>query len=709
MLREMTSSAFRFAQYAVLGFALAGLAACGGGGGGSSTPAEKTPTTPDPAPTPTPDPAPTPTPDPTPTPTPTPAPTPTPDPAPTPTPDPTPTPTPTPAPTPTPTTPPEIPITPSAPTPEELASAVDVTGQDTVEGRLDSAERKTFYKVRIDEPTVLVLRSEDDIDITVYDSEGNVVNPSTAGEVAAALGAASAGGGHPEVSNVEVAVPYYLLGAAARAAAVRTVYFIAIGSGVGAAALVGAEVVYYSVRIAAAKAAIGKIKDIRAPDVRLGVDEEQEIELSINADGDVVRTTTWTVTPTIRTRFGELKLKVLQGKIEGTAVFVHASHDGDSAQSQCPVAGTDESWEGEAKLEASQRVFISILGLEIPITREFSFPVAVRPDGNGPRLRPGGSPLSLTVAEGGSATMTLTDHIEDPDGGSLTFTFDSVPTGLSVTQDGPRLTVRAREGAADGSITVAATGQNNVCRTFLAEVSVEEEAQAPRVKDEIEIPTGFLGRGETRYTSRPLGEYFEYDDPSELSFSSRIVSSSGAGWSLPDPTGSKLVVSQSGMTLGHYAKVNVTATSPGGSATAQFEVQIGYVVCCEGPTECGCNFRDRYYNYGEYGDLCSFSTGIGLRFRVPSTREVTSCPKTGLQMRELSPSGFGGPTTTRDCCINPDLGRGHEDEKAAGLKIAECACVNNQGGTLGSNTRCSLNRIPIHGWRSSNSCSVDLF
>ena len=677
LLRETTSSAFgrtfkRFAQCAVLGLALAGLAACGGGSG-SSTPAEKTPT-PDPTPA---EKTPTPTPDPT---------------------------------------PPEIPITPSAPTAEELASAVDVTGQDTVEGRLDSAERKTFYKIRIDEPTVLVLRSEDDIDITVYDSEGNVVNPSTAGEVAAALGAASAGGGHPEVSNAARAVPYYLLGdllenaaarAAARVAVRRTVYFIAVASGVGGGVLAGAEAVYYTVRIAAAYAAIGKIKDIRAPDVELGVNEEKEIEISVNADGDVVKTTTWTVTPTIRTRFGELKLEVLQGKTENTVIFVSARHDDDSAQSQCPVAGTDVSWEGEAKLKASQRVFISILGLEIPITREFPFPVAVRTDGNGPRLRPGGSPLSLAVAEGGSATMTLTDHIEDPDGGSLTFTFDSVPTGWGVTQDGPRLTVRAREGAADGSITVAATGQNNACRTFPLRVSVEEEEDPPRVKDE--IPTDYLGRGETRYTSRPLGEYFEYDGPSELSFSSRIVDSSGAGWSLPDPTGSKLVVSQSGMKLGHYARVAVTATSPGGSATARFEVQIGYVVCCESPTSCGCDFRDRYYNYGEYGDLCSFDTGIEFRFRVPSTREVTSCPKTGLQMRELSPLGFGGPTTTRDCCINPDLGRGYEDERAAGLKISRCHCENNEGQTLGSNTRCSKWKVPRDGWRSSNSCSVDLF
>ena len=64
LLREMTSSAFahsfkRFAQLAVVGLALAGLAACGGGGG--SSPAEETPT-PAPDPTPTPDPAPAPTP-----------------------------------------------------------------------------------------------------------------------------------------------------------------------------------------------------------------------------------------------------------------------------------------------------------------------------------------------------------------------------------------------------------------------------------------------------------------------------------------------------------------------------------------------------------------------------------------------------------------------------------------------------------------------
>ena len=140
----------RFALGAVLGLALAGLAACGGGG--SSTPAKTTPTAP------------------------------------------------------------EISITPSAPTPEELASAIDVTGQDTFEGRLDSDNRRTFYKIRIDEATGLVLRSEDDIDITVYDSEGDVVNPSTAEQLAAALGAASAGGGHAEVSNVEEALPYEHLG-----------------------------------------------------------------------------------------------------------------------------------------------------------------------------------------------------------------------------------------------------------------------------------------------------------------------------------------------------------------------------------------------------------------------------------------------------------------------------------------------------------------
>ena len=67
----------RVAQCAAAGLALAGLAACVGGGG--STPAETAQATPTP----------------------------------------------------------EIPITPPAPTSEDFASAIDITGRDTFEGRLD--------------------------------------------------------------------------------------------------------------------------------------------------------------------------------------------------------------------------------------------------------------------------------------------------------------------------------------------------------------------------------------------------------------------------------------------------------------------------------------------------------------------------------------------------------------------------------------------
>ena len=162
-LREMTSSALarsfkRFAQCAVVGFALAGLAACGGGGG-SSTPAEETPA-PAPDPTPTPDPAPAPTPDPDPT------------------------------PAPTPSTPPEIPITPAPAAedhPDTLTAAVVVAAGATVEGSIDSPDDVDFFKVELTEPGTVTFwtTGEADTVVTLMDGDGN--------DLSAAAGSASSG------------------------------------------------------------------------------------------------------------------------------------------------------------------------------------------------------------------------------------------------------------------------------------------------------------------------------------------------------------------------------------------------------------------------------------------------------------------------------------------------------------------------------------
>ena len=290
---------------------------------------------------------------------------------------------------------------------------------------------------------------------------------------------------------------------------------------------------------------------------------------------------------------------------------------------------------------------------------------------SGPRLRSTVTPpVSLAVAPGNSANTTLTDFIEDPEGGSaITFDTGSVPTGLAMTLEGPGrrlLTVLASEHAEDGDLKVAATDRDDVCRTFLVKVNVDS---APRVKH-ARIPTFYLGRGETMYTSGPLGEYFEYDGTSELTFSSRTTGASGTGWS-PQIRGDKLEVSQLAMTLGHYVEVDVTATSPGGSATARFEVQIGYVVCCNTIFSCNCGFQYRYYH-----PVCG------------SDQRVSNCPRTGLEYT-------GGPSTTRECCEDTDLDSTREE---AGLRVQSCRCDNVPSPLCGDPD-----------WRSTASCSVNRF
>ena len=160
MLRARTGSALarafkRFARCAVVGFALAGLAACGGGGGGgSSTPAEKTPTTPGPAPTPT---------------------------------------------------PPEIPITPGGGT---MAEAIDITGMETVEGELDSADDADYYELRSDEDIDVTFWTDTaDVEFQILDSEGNVLVTSTS----SGAGAGSSSGPAPAALGRGFEIARFLL------------------------------------------------------------------------------------------------------------------------------------------------------------------------------------------------------------------------------------------------------------------------------------------------------------------------------------------------------------------------------------------------------------------------------------------------------------------------------------------------------------------
>ena len=133
-MREMTRSSFshsfkRFAQGAVAGLALVGLAACGGGGGGGS--ASPAPTTP------------------------------------------------------------EIPITPApadlpAPTADQLAAATVISAGEPVDGTLESADDVKYYKLDVTERRMIefTLDADEGIEIAILDSNGNVITTAeTASEV----------------------------------------------------------------------------------------------------------------------------------------------------------------------------------------------------------------------------------------------------------------------------------------------------------------------------------------------------------------------------------------------------------------------------------------------------------------------------------------------------------------------------------------------
>ena len=364
---------------------------------------------------------------------------------------------------------PEMTITPPAPTAEDIASATDITGQDTIEGRLDSDNRRVFYKIRIDEPTMLALRlsSEDGIDVTVYDSAGNVVNPSTATEQAAVASRTAAVAGMPLV--------WYLgfggAGTALKAAGAKLgTYGIAFAPHAVGAVAAGVAIAY-TVQVGKAAAAL---RQIRRPDIEVEFDAESEKEVSIedHFDGESLARTAWTFTPTVSIgKFGTLRLVTVEGK-----AAVRISH---TRSEQCP-AGIERTFEAKYEPKATWGQSVPIAGeiLNRLINKTFEGTITFR-EAKAPRRkedRP--HEIAVTVQRGGSETVVLTDEIEDPQGGALTFAVSAVPDGWGVTSDGPRgsrLTIAAREVATGGTFTVTATDPARDCWNFPVRVSIEGE------------------------------------------------------------------------------------------------------------------------------------------------------------------------------------------------------------------------------------------
>ena len=107
------------------------------------------------------------------------------------------------------------------------------------------------------------------------------------------------------------------------------------------------------------------------------------------------------------------------------------------------------------------------------VSRAFTFRFLVW---GAPRRIDGSPPLSVELGQGGKATIALTDYIEDPGGGTLTFKHGALPRGFGVTRDGPTWTIGVESDVATGryNIVVTATNESGLSAEFALQVVVEE-------------------------------------------------------------------------------------------------------------------------------------------------------------------------------------------------------------------------------------------
>ena len=390
-----------------------------------------------------------------------------------------------------------------------LANAVDITGQETVEGELDSPDDADYYELRPEEDVEAVFWMDTaDVEFQLLDSEGNVL--ATSVEVGGGSGA-SAGRPAPDVVGPIVKAVRWLLTKGEK-------YVVKVSPKAGRA-LGGAR--RYVLKHRYRKAALRKIRSFVKRRMEAGTTGEFELSGRWTAEGDLEQTYSATLLTPIPAgsrirRFVDVGIAVEQTKLKLRLDSVKACQDRAEpvehrirvvTKVKLPLPDSIPKTIRDLIDDAIATVGDVALASLRFLTGDDDLALTILD--TGPNLRPTVTPpIALAVAAGSSATTTLTDFIEDPEAGSdVTFGAGSVSPGLRATLDGPRLTVAATEDAEDGTLKVAATDRNGVCRTFLVRVSVEE-AQV-RVKPEYaDGITERLVYGQT-YTSRDLNEFFD--------------------------------------------------------------------------------------------------------------------------------------------------------------------------------------------------------
>ena len=341
--------------------------------------------------------------------------------------------------------------------------ATPIDSDEGISGRLVSRDDVNYHRLTVDELTIMTLPidSDEELVVTVFDQQGNVVEQTTVGGAAAAR---LAGGG-----ETGEALP--LLGVAAvfvmRAG---VTYVVRVSLSAAARSRAGAAVTAYVVRKVAVKSAIAIKRLLNRAQVRLEWGGMTSFDVKEHLDGDdsVIARSIVSTTPilSVRTR-GRGRIRIVAGA-EKVLGFTH-----NPGEASCGT-GDDRSLTAFVKVELAwdqkvlgRTVFPSISLGELPITLTRF---------NAPR-RIGDGTILVNVPRGASKTVTLTDYIEDSDGRPLTFAVSGVPSGWGVTTAGANLTFTASATAAPGSMTVTATdrgGKPGDCWNFPLRVTVND-------------------------------------------------------------------------------------------------------------------------------------------------------------------------------------------------------------------------------------------
>ena len=341
---------------------------------------------------------------------------------------------------------------PSEDAPASFAGAVPLNLEnETISGQFDSADDVDYYSVTVDEPTIIMLDGDDNIIITVFDEQGNVIAQSSA------TSAAVEGKGDIQynlivrgVTWVATNVGKYIIKVAKNPQSLRRDYRIVRFLG---------------------QLALQKLTGSVTPSIKYG-QQSASIDLSdfIKGDADAIR--------------GDISFTPFTLNIPhwGTTVTLldyvgtHNLRVGLQTTRQCGY-GVDYWFEGNIRLilKWEQRIRAETF---YPIELDFgSIPVAIDRTDAPRRIDETRNNIQVNVEAGGRKQIRLTDYIMNPvdrNGDSMTFTVDndSVPAGWHVEVNGSLLTVRADIDAPNGTMTVTAHNGIPDCWNFQVDLRV---------------------------------------------------------------------------------------------------------------------------------------------------------------------------------------------------------------------------------------------